>query len=134
MQKTISIIACVALALAVVAGAFGAHSLRNLLDEKQLATWQTAVLYQFIHALGALLLANTSVTSDKAQKLRSVAVWLLLSGLSLFSGSLYLLAVRELLGIGASWLGPLTPAGGVLFVGGWLLAAWSFVLAKRKER
>lgn len=100
-------------ALAVVLGAFGAHGLKSLLNEAQLATWQTGVHYHQLHALLAVALCLRLLV-DPARRLR-LALYALLLGVALFSGSLYGLALG-----GPTWLGPITPLGGGLLIIGWL--------------
>jgi len=105
--------------LAVAAGAFGAHALRARLDASALQTFQTGVTYQMYHALAlvgvGILLARFSV--DGSAWL-SATGWLFLAGTVLFSGSLYLLALS-----GTTWLGAITPLGGLAFLAGWLCLA-----------
>lgn len=125
MNKNLFRLACVLLALAVVNGAFGAHMLKALLDPTQLQAWQTAVLYQFIHALGILFLSGSSGLTDFNPKRARVAGYLLAAGIVLFSGSLYLLTTQDLLGWRAGFLGPVTPVGGLLFIAGWIMALFS---------
>jgi uncharacterized membrane protein YgdD (TMEM256/DUF423 family) len=97
--------------VAVALGAFGAHALRTTLDTNESrGTWNTAVLYQFLHGLALVVLS--------LQDANRVASYLFLAGIVLFSGSLYGLAAT-----GASWLGPITPIGGLCFLAGW---AWLF--------
>jgi uncharacterized membrane protein YgdD (TMEM256/DUF423 family) len=110
--------AALALAAAVALGAFGAHALKGLLAAEMLATYQTAVQYHFWHALGLLAVGVLMSRSPDVPALAWVA-WLLISGLLLFSGSLYLLALT-----GATWLGAVTPLGGVAFIAAWLWLAW----------
>ena len=99
--------------LAVALGAFGAHSLRSTLESRGMVdVWNKAVFYQFIHAIALLVLALYGT-------INRTACWLLLIGILLFSGSLYLLALTNL-----HWLGPVTPIGGLCFLGGW---AWLFL-------
>ena len=112
------LIAALALAAAVVLGAFGAHALKGRLAPEMLATYHTAVEYHFWHALGMLGVGVLMSRSPDDSALRWVA-WLLVAGLLLFSGSLYLLALT-----GASWLGAATPLGGVAFIAAWLWLAW----------
>jgi uncharacterized membrane protein YgdD (TMEM256/DUF423 family) len=112
------IIAALALAAAVALGAFGAHALKDRLAAEMLATFHTAVQYHFWHALGLLGVGVLMSRSPDDSALRWVA-WLLIAGLLLFSGSLYVLALT-----GASWLGALTPLGGVAFIAAWLWLAW----------
>ena len=112
------LIAALALAAAVVLGAFGAHALKGRLAPEMLATYHTAVEYHFWHALGMLGVGVLMSRSPDDSGLSWVA-WLLIAGLLLFSGSLYLLALT-----GASWLGTVTPLGGVAFIAAWLWLAW----------
>ncbi len=100
--------------LAVALGAFGAHALRGTLQANDTTeVWKTAVLYHFVHALALLLLATIPGASRAAS-------WLLLAGIVIFSGSLYLLALTNV-----RWLGAITPLGGLCFLAGWLsLVLW----------
>ncbi|CAK0761187.1 DUF423 domain-containing protein [Gammaproteobacteria bacterium] len=99
--------------LAVAAGAFAAHGLRSQLPPDLLAVWQTGVQYQGTHALA--LLAAGLLTLHHPSRAGSLAGWLFLVGILIFSGSLYLLALT-----GVRWLGAITPLGGAAFLGGWL--------------
>lgn len=103
--------------LAVVLGAFGAHSLKELLSVDDLSTFETGVRYQFYHAFA--LLAVGLLLYLRRTSLLPWAAWLFLGGILLFSGSLYVLALSELLGIDVNWVGPITPLGGLFFIGGW---------------
>ena len=105
--------------LGVVLGAFGAHGLKNYLTINQLATFDTGIRYQFYHALALILLAILTAPMKNSQWLRR-AGWLFTAGIICFSGSIYLLACREFLGIESWWwLGPITPIGGTFFIIGW---------------
>lgn len=105
--------------LGVILGAFGAHGLENHLSADQLSTFETGVRYQFYHALGLILLAILTAPM-KQNRLLKYAGWLFIVGIILFSGSIYLLACRELLNIESwRWLGPMTPLGGTCFIIGW---------------
>jgi uncharacterized membrane protein YgdD (TMEM256/DUF423 family) len=112
--RLVIMIASVNMLLAIGAGAFGAHGLKRVLDPDMLAVWHTAVTYQVIHALGLFIIAVL------AFKLTSpLLIWstyLMLGGIVLFSGSLYILALT-----GVRILGMFTPIGGVLFLLSWLL-------------
>jgi uncharacterized membrane protein YgdD (TMEM256/DUF423 family) len=110
--------AALALAAAVALGAFGAHALKGQLGADMLATYQTAVQYHFWHALGLLGVGALMLRFADARALAAVA-WLLIAGLLLFSGSLYLLALT-----GATWLGAVTPLGGVALIAAWVWLAW----------
>lgn len=102
--------------LAVAAGAFGAHALESRVTDAGLRTFETAARYQMYHAL-ALLFAGRFLARRPTGVLLA-SCWLFLLGTVLFSGSLYALALS-----GARWLGAVTPAGGLLFLLGWLCLA-----------
>jgi uncharacterized membrane protein YgdD (TMEM256/DUF423 family) len=109
--------------IAVALGAFGAHALRDRLSADMLDVFKTGVTYQMYHALAllavGLLLARLSI--DGSPWL-TAAGWLFIAGTVLFSGSLYMLALS-----GTTWLGAITPLGGVAFLLGWLALAVSFL-------
>lgn len=107
------------LALAVGLGAFGAHGLKNRLSEYSLGIWEKAVFYHFIHALGMLVVPLFARANVLKPHESGIVCWLLLAGIALFSGSLYVLALS---GIGT--LGAITPFGGLSFMAAWLLLAW----------
>ena len=112
-------IAFIAAALAVALGAFGAHALKQLLEEQQLQTYQTAVQYHFYHAL-ALALTGLLHLHFKSKWLRYGGNLFLL-GLLLFCGSLYLMSFLKAGGVqGVNWLGAITPLGGLAFIAAWL--------------
>jgi uncharacterized membrane protein YgdD (TMEM256/DUF423 family) len=111
-------IAALALAAAVVLGAFGAHALKSRLDADLLGVYQTAVQYHFWHALGLFGVALLMLHFPDTGLLQWTA-WLLVAGLILFAGSLYLLALT-----GQRWLGAVTPIGGVALIASWLALAW----------
>jgi uncharacterized membrane protein YgdD (TMEM256/DUF423 family) len=96
--------------LAVALGAFGAHALKSTIEGHGMAdVWNKAVLYHFIHAIALFVLALVGTTN------RAVW-WLLFTGVILFSGSLYIMALTNIL-----WLGAITPLGGLCLLAGW---AW----------
>lgn len=104
--------------LVVALGAFGAHTLRDVLSETAVKTYQTAVLYHAIHALALLACAILLTHAHPARV--HLAASLFLTGILLFSGSLYLLAAT-----GIRWLGAVTPFGGISFLAGWALLVFS---------
>lgn len=103
--------------LAVAFGAFGAHALKEILDEYSRGIWETAVQYQMFHATGLLIigLLMSSKLLGEVKQLNLAGIFFNL-GIVLFSGSLYVLAIS-----GIKVLGAITPIGGVLFLAGWLL-------------
>lgn len=105
-------------ALAVVFGAFGAHALRNVLDDKAIATWQTGVDYQFRHVLA--LLAVGLLARIRPTRAAKVAAGAFVLGIVLFSGSLYVLAFGA-----PRFVGMITPLGGLAFIAGWIALAWA---------
>lgn len=101
---------------AVVAGAFASHVLREKLGVTQFSAWQTAVQYQFYHALALLVVALLLQQKGLVIGLLHGSGIAFTAGLLLFCGSLYTLALG-----GPSWVGPITPLGGLCFILGWLL-------------
>ncbi|MGQ4277095.1 DUF423 domain-containing protein [Pseudidiomarina sp. E22-M8] len=120
-MKLFAMLGAINMALGVILGAFGAHGLKDKLSPEMLAVFQTGVQYQIYHALGLLLVAALLLPYPQATGLRTGG-WLLLAGIILFSGSLYLLALT-----GAKFFGPVTPIGGVCFIIGWIWIFWAML-------
>ncbi len=104
--------------IAVILGAFGAHALRSTLSPDDLSTFEIGVRYQMIHALALLAVAWASTQWESAAVV--AAGWAFVAGIVVFSGSLYTLVLT-----GQRWLGAVTPVGGVAFIVGWALLAWT---------
>ena len=104
---------------AVALGAFGAHALRGQLDPQMTAVWQSAVQYHAWHAL-ALLGVGSLLLHFPGNRGLQLSAWLFVAGIVLFAGSLYVVALTGLRGVGA-----ITPFGGVAFLAGWAVLAWS---------
>jgi len=104
-------------ALAVAAGAFAAHGLRDRLEARALEVFETAARYQMYHAL-AMVLAGVIATRGLAGA--GTAGWIFQVGIVVFSGSLYALALTDV-----KVLGAITPLGGIAFLAGWTWLAWS---------
>jgi len=117
--KFLIISGAIAMALGVVLGAFGAHGLKDRLGMEMIGVWQTAVQYHLLHALGLILLGILLNQNPEMIGLKTAGLFLL-SGILLFSGSLYILAVANV-----PWLGPVTPFGGLLFITGWFWVAFT---------
>ena len=100
--------------LGVVLGTFGAHGIRASLTPEDLATFETGVRYQMIHALALLAVAWASTRWETATV--AAAGWAFVVGIVIFSGSLYVLVLS-----GQRWLGAITPIGGVAMIVGWSL-------------
>lgn len=113
--------------IAIVLGAFGAHALKEVLDANQLASFETGVKYQMYHALFLLFLGNSNMVSEKAKK---NIYFLILSGVILFSGSIYLLATKNISNIDFSIIGIITPIGGLLMIIGWIILFLNIIKKK----
>lgn len=118
MNKQIIITAAIYGVLAVITGAFGAHALKSRIEPTQIEIWHTAVQYQFYHVFALLFLSTLNPLNNN---LLEWSYYFFSFGIVLFCGSVYLLAIRDLLGW--SWirfLGPVTPLGGLFFILGWI--------------
>jgi|TARA_B110000977_G_C10743832_1_gene364044 uncharacterized membrane protein YgdD (TMEM256/DUF423 family) len=102
---------------AVILGAFGAHALKEMLSESQLSSFQTGVRYQFFHGLAILIL---SFNMNYFTKRLSSIIKIMSAGIILFSFSIYLLNIQDLVGFSMSYLGPITPIGGLLLITSWI--------------
>lgn len=116
--KQVLRIAAISGAIAVAFGAFGAHKLKELIDEKSVLNWETGVKYQLLHSL-ALLACGILMLMQPVKQLK-IAAALFLAGICCFSGSLYLLTTQAITGLSLTFIWPLTPIGGLLFIAGWL--------------
>ena len=118
---------CVAALLAVAGGAFGAHALRHTLPPDSMAIYQTAVAYQFYHAVGLLVMGLAANFLPSSRWLAWAGI-LMGTGILLFSGSLYLIAVT-----GLRAFGPITPIGGMMLIAGWGLFATAVLASRETE-
>lgn len=112
--------------ISVVLGAFASHLLKAYLGTEQLHSFETGTRYMMYHGLSLLLLSSFDISQN---------VWifrLFFWGTILFSLSIYLLSLQEIIAINFSWLGPITPIGGTLIIMGWCLLIWC-ILNKRKK-
>lgn len=110
--------------IAVAAGAFAAHGLKQVLTVDYINTFKTAAEYQMIHSLGLILIGilNRQGVSEKLERMNNLAASFMFLGIILFSGSLYLLTLTD-----TKWLGIITPLGGTCFLIAWLLLAFSYL-------
>ncbi|HQW10668.1 MAG TPA: DUF423 domain-containing protein [Saprospiraceae bacterium] len=119
-MKKILIISAFLGMFAVILGAFGAHGLRGYIPDASLESYKTGVQYQFIHVLA--IVGIFSIYSRYPLPLFKTVGWLFLIGIILFSGSLYLLTTSSMwTSSSVSFLGPITPLGGLFFIAGWLV-------------
>jgi uncharacterized membrane protein YgdD (TMEM256/DUF423 family) len=131
VQRRIAV-ACVLMSISVMLGAFGAHALKEKLDEHQLSTYETSTRYLVYHALALLILSIVHVQGllSKMAYVKSYRFFII--GISIFSGSLYLLTFLQAAGVkGMEWLGAITPFGGMTFILTWLYTAFQLVGKKK---
>ena len=121
--KLFLVLGCIAALSAVAVGAFGAHALKARIAPELLSVYRTGVEYHFYHALGLILIGLAAFHLPESAWLRG-AGWAMLAGILLFSGSLYALALT-----GLSWLGAITPLGGLAFLAAWGLFAAAVIKA-----
>ena len=117
LDKNITLTACLLGAITIVLGAFGAHSLKALVSEDMITIFETGVRYQMYHVVVLLVIGLSTPISEKTKR------WVFrffLFGILLFSGSLYILSLGEILSINTKIIGPITPFGGLLYILGWL--------------
>lgn len=117
MERIFAAAGALSALIAVGAGAFGAHALRQRISSDLLSVFETGARYQMYHALA--LLASAWAWTRWPGTAIWLAGWFFVVGTVLFSGSLYLLALTE-----TRWLGAITPLGGIAFLAGWLSLAW----------
>ena len=125
MTRRFVMLGAILMFLGVGAGAFGAHGLSNYFAQYPdlEATYETAVRYHVYHALGLFIIAGAAI--QWPSKWINWAGWLIFAGVIIFSGSLYLLVFTRV-----SWLGAITPIGGVAFLSGW---ASLFIVAYKQH-
>jgi uncharacterized membrane protein YgdD (TMEM256/DUF423 family) len=112
--------------IAVILGALGSHTLKEVLRPEQLESFTIGVRYQLTHVL---LLIVVLLTSHFDENVKQTSFWLTIIGILLFSGSIYLLNIQQLLGLKLSFLGPVTPIGGLF-----LITNWGFLALKALRR
>jgi len=124
-------------AVTVALGAFGAHALKAVLSPAALTTYETAVRYQMYHVVALLFtgILLQKASSSKQQKLLSRAGLFFMDGIVLFSGSLYFIVAKPFLGIeGLTWVGAITPMGGLLWMVAWVLLGLSQLQSVENSR
>jgi uncharacterized membrane protein YgdD (TMEM256/DUF423 family) len=111
--------------LGVMLGAFGAHALQAQLTPRQLASYQTGVQYQMLHAFGLLIVGVIAQLTGERPRLRWTAR-LMFAGIAFFCGSIYLMTAGA-----PRWLGAVAPLGGASFMAAWALLAWEVLTPGR---
>ena len=124
MSKVLSIIAFLG-AITIVLGAFGAHSLQEIISEEKIKSFETAVRYQMYHVLMLLFVNSVVEISKKNKKIITIIV---LIGMVCFSGSIYAIT----LGVKVQQIWFVTPLGGLLLITGWIMLGLSFLKVKKK--
>lgn len=127
MNKTILATGAISALIAVLLGAFGAHGLEKLVASENVTSFTTGVRYQMYHAIALLVLGNMNLVSIPSKK---KVFYFFLIGMILFSGSIYLLVVDEIIGISMSSIGFITPIGGLLLIAGWSVFAITIIRSK----
>lgn len=112
--------------IAVILGALGSHALKEVISPEQLESFTIGVRYQMTHVL---LLMVVLLTSYFEEGIKLTSFWLTFVGILLFSGSIYLLNLQQLLGVKLSFLGPVTPIGGLF-----LITNWGYLALKALKR
>ena len=110
---------------AVALGAFGAHGLQRIVTPERIATFEIGIRYAFYHALALGLIAGLYGTEGIRVDRLHLSAWLWLAGTLLFSGSLILLTLRDVIALPVALLGPITPVGGLLLIAGWVALFFS---------
>lgn len=129
LDRKITITATLFIVLAIILGALGAHALEKVLSVEKLASYEVGVKYQMYHGLALLALV---ALNGKLNVNLKVVYRLLISGVIVFSGSIYLLLFQELLGIKLGMIfGPLTPIGGLLMIAGWVTFLMMLIRSKK---
>ena len=113
--------------IAIILGAFGAHALKKALSIEQLSTFETGVRYQMYHALFLLFIG---IINDLSQKAKKIIYNLVVFGVLLFSGSIYLLATNSLTSFDFKVIGFITPVGGLLLILAWGVLLFHFIKKK----
>ena len=119
MKTWLIIGACLA-GVSVLFGAFGAHGLKTRVSSDDLGIFETAVRYQMYHSLGILFISILGITKSFPDNILLIPTYLMIAGIIIFSGSLYILVLTS-----TRWLGAITPIGGGLLIFSWFLLAFN---------
>lgn len=120
MEKRIALMGVILISIAIILGAFGAHGLKELVSAEKLTSFEVGIRYQMYMGICLLIIG---LNADKFKFSLKTIVNLLIFGVVLFSGSIYLLSLQELIPISLKFLGPITPIGGTLMIIGFSLLA-----------
>lgn len=117
------VVGALLMALAIAAGAFGAHALKDRLDDYARGVYDKAAFYHLVHALALIVVGVVAASKLISDSAAHKTLYFFTGGITIFSGSLYLLAIS-----GMRWLGAITPIGGTLFIVGWIYLAYAAYL------
>jgi uncharacterized membrane protein YgdD (TMEM256/DUF423 family) len=130
MNKKTVITGAILLALAIILGAFGAHGLKSIVSPEKVDSFESGVRYQFYSAFSLLILG---LNADKIKFSLKPITTLILLGTFLFSFSIYLLSLQEYWQLKLSFLGPITPIGGVLMISAWVVFILKLIRSNQLE-
>ncbi len=135
MRKKATVFASISGCIAVILGALGAHGLSSYVDSglispKMFHAYETAVHYQLLHSIA--IIAIVALQYKFAMYFKPI-MYLLMGGVVLFSGSIYLLVMGDFLKINTTWAGPVTPLGGLCLIAGWFVLFLSALKFKEKD-
>ena len=133
MHRTFMRLGSLLMACAVLLGAFGAHRLKALVDEKSIETYQTGVLYHMVHALAIIIAAY--VYRKYNNRRMHAAILLFILGIVCFSGSLYAIVIARVSEYSfPSLFNLITPLGGLLFIAGWIFLFLGIATEKQNDK
>jgi uncharacterized membrane protein YgdD (TMEM256/DUF423 family) len=135
MRKKATVFASISGCIAVILGALGAHALSGLVDNNKMSAlslhaYETAVHYQLLHSIA--IIAIVALQYKFAMYFKPI-MYLMMGGIVLFSGSIYLLVLGDILKVNTTWAGPITPLGGLCLIAGWFALFLSALKYKEKE-
>jgi|TARA_B100000497_G_C7596134_1_gene358394 uncharacterized membrane protein YgdD (TMEM256/DUF423 family) len=131
MDRKIFLLACVTGGLGIVLGAFASHGLKPLLNTLAFESFNTGIRYQMYHSF---LLFFIGLTTALKSSQKSILLKLILTGIVLFSGSIYILATNDLTSFNFKVIGFITPVGGLVLITSWLLLFIYFLRKSSKVR
>ena len=127
MNKKIVVTGAVLILIGIILGAFGAHSLKKVVDSSQVLSFETGVRYQIYHGFALIILG---VNADRLLINSKWVIRFILLGVVVFSLSIYLMVMQGPMGLSLKFLGPITPIGGLLMVLGWVIFIKNLLLQK----
>jgi uncharacterized membrane protein YgdD (TMEM256/DUF423 family) len=127
IERKFLITGSIAVLIAVILGAMGAHALKQSLPAEQLMSFETGVRYQIYHGLALLII---SIIPSLSRQAKNIVYYLFVMGMILFSFSIYMLSTTAITGLNVSFLGPVTPIGGLLLITGWIYLIIKFISIK----